>query len=271
MNNQRVLGVIGFSFLGLSMAACNGAAPESMEAAHEADHVHAENLSEVTVENEETLNPIARVDVKDVGSVRFYEPAPGVILIGSGGHADIPLLLDMEGMSAIEKYEHLANSPAPQALIDAAARAERLANEARESDASGEADMSSEAAPMSSGSPDFHEKSHGTDFQDANCDLHNISSADHRADWVSVTGTGSFTWTKLDWVESAAQSRQGTIRFRARVKDCLLCSWGSYSSVNLSAGQGWMWSYSKGANFQFNAIVDQADGDHYDFCSEGMN
>jgi hypothetical protein len=259
---------IGFALLGLALGACS-AEPGSDTAGGDVERTASSDPSQIVIENEEALNPIARVDLPGVGSVRFYEPAPGHIVIGQGGLATVRLLgPEMAHMTAVEKYRYVARASAPQALIDAEKRAAELGIEPPGAIEQEVRDPSSQIEPQAS--PELRDKNHtGDPFLDDFCDMHLQMNADLEAFWVFRTGTGGFTWTRLDVVQSAARSRVGTIRFGARVKTCAICSWGPWSRIHLSNGQAWIWSYEEGLNFQFESRVDEADGDTYDYCSFG--
>jgi hypothetical protein len=255
------------SCVALTLSACS-AEPTGDSASTETERSPNADPSMIEMENEEYLNPIARVNFPGHGSVRFYEPEPGYVVVLQSGVDSLGAKIGFKTASGtlVDKYERLAGAAAPQTLRDAVARAERLAAEAPPEIAGEPID-----APQVP-DPQLREKNHTGDwFHDGYCDMHFQSNADEQAFWPVVSGTGSFTWTTLDVLQSAARSLQGQVRFRARWRP--RASWSGYTTAYLDPGEHAIFyeEYRDVLRFAWNSIVDQASdpGDVYDFCSWG--
>jgi hypothetical protein len=259
------------SCVALTLSACS-AEPTGDSATTDTERSSDVDPSMIEMENEAYLNPIARVNFPGQGSVRFYEPEPGYVVVLQSGVDSLGAKIGAKaaGATLVEKYERLAGAAAPQTLRDAVARADRLAAEAPPSIAGerGGAPQLPEQVP----GPLLREKNHTGDwFWDGYCDMHLQWNADEEAFWPWVTGTGSFTWTTLDVVQSAARSNQGQVRFRVRWRP--RASWSGYTTLYLNPGEHAIYyeEYRDLLRFGWNSIVDQASdpGDIYDFCSWG--
>jgi hypothetical protein len=223
------------------------------------------------VESAQPLNLIAQLEGDNGAQVNFYEPEPGHVLVLELGHmGETPLIsADLAKASAVAKWEALSGQAAPIALIEAEQREQLGVNElgfvapvenveqapiVAQQGAQDGVGVSSQALTRA-------------EFVSYYCNP--ASNYDYEAFWQNVTGTGSYTWTQLNYIATGALSLRGDIKYRVRWRP--RASWSGYTTVWLPAGYyaTYYEAYRDILGFGWNSIVDNAEGDLYHFCSWG--
>ena len=282
----------------LALCACSGGAGEdssgeqpgpaglergaSVETASDPQQARTVNLEEIEV---------ARIDMENGLFVGWYEPAPGVVLVGGNiVYPHEPVILD-PALSTVEQFRALApEREVPAALLEAEALRQHFAQLAEESgvkqspavqiervDGMGLGDglrfetnvdgvgIQRQALPDDSACP-------WSWFEGAYCGIcaapnHN-SCGDWKVRWSFRTGTSSFTREDTWWTRTAACSYRGAIHYRVRVQPWY--SWSTVVDVIRQTGEGWWWSRDDfSIDFDVESRVDQADGDGYHHCGTG--
>jgi hypothetical protein len=222
-------------------------------------------------QSDQPLNLVAQLEGANGAQVSFYEPEPGHVLVLEVGHMGERPLIDAElaKASAVQKWEALSGEPAPFALIEAEQR-----------ELSGVSELgfvppvvNVEHAPIAA--QPAAQDGVGVSRQALTVDefisyyCNPPSNYDYEAFWTNVTGTGSYTWTQLNYIATGALAVAGDIRYRVRWRP--RASWSGYTTVWLPAGYyaTYYESYREILGFGWNSIVDNAEGDTYHFCSWG--
>jgi len=293
MFNVGIKGVCGV--VALVMCACSGASSQdsppaptgseptaSLGAASESEPARVVGLDEIEV---------ARVDLENGLFVGWYEPAPGVVLVGGNiRYPHQPVSLE-PGLSALERFRALApGREVPEALRAADARRTHYAELSKEKgrpqspavrvervEEMGLGEGSRPGAPVEgigvqrqaviddSACPwSWFENAYcGICRDDAN------SCGDWKVRWSFRTGTSIFTREDTWWAKVAACSYRGAIHYRVRVQPWY--SWSTSVDVIRQTGEGWWWSKDElSIDFDVESRVDQADGDGYHHCGTGM-
>jgi len=266
--------ITGIAVLMIATQAC-GAGPENHASDGAIDlqkvAASAENTPAVTPEEIE----LARVDLPNGEYVGWYEPAPGLIVLGQSIRYPIaPVVLD-SSLSPIEQYQKLApGADVPKALIDAVEREKYYADEADrlgidptvsiETSSNGQGGQTDNAAGASvqKALPD-DSACPWSWFQPAYCQP--------GVAWTELLSfkTGNSTIARNDeWnVHTAMCSYRGAVQYRVRWRTWY--DWTTPVNVTRQTGEGWEWSHSGGLDFDFESLVHDATGDGFHHCGRG--
>jgi len=239
----------------------------------------------MSAEAEATLRLRAEVDFPDRGFVKFFEPEDGVILIQEGGRNNMEPLIpsSMSKLPATELYEALSGQKAPGELVQAATRAAALLPRVARTEAIKLADLDPDA--LRTGTKTLNvdgtatissaltfSNSYDQWFYDNFCagGVRVGNGWDYVIQWMFVTGSGSFTRTDMNWVDSTVSVYGGdAIHYRVRIQPWY--SWSTVADVMVQNGYYNKYHRDNGIDFDFNVAVDQAAGDSYHWCSYGSS
>jgi hypothetical protein len=232
----------------------------------------------MSAEAEATLRLRAEVDFPNRGFVKFFEPEDGVLLIQEGGRNNqAPLIPQSMGkLGATDLYEALSGQKAPDALVQASARAAALSPRPTATEVTRVSDVDPtklaqvRAATKGDGVEAVSSAltfSNGYDqwFYDNFCGQ---SGWDWTVQWMFVTGSGSFTRNDQNFVTSTVSVYGGdAIHYRVRIQPWY--SWSTVADVMVQNGYYNRYHRDNGIDFDFNVSVDQASGDSYHWCAYG--
>jgi hypothetical protein len=229
---------------------------------------------EATAENASELTTLAEVRLAGRGTVTFYEPSEGGVLIVRTGRERVEDAVSPGQFGNAARYfEAISGEPAPAALLEAI---ERDANSDRRDVSRLPADSDNVVAPVTEG-PKANAEGVGTTAQALSNDLTHAqfqstyctATGAKRYNWVNVTGSGSFQWNGIHKFYTNLFATRGTVRFVAKYQP-----W--YTWKDLFVGnvpQGWYQDvfYGRVNDFDGKASSSEADGDLYSFCSQAQN
>ncbi len=236
----------GFLLLGLGCAVENGADEKALSSP-EGDQAALEDL--------ELPVPFASFATDDGGTVQFFEPEPGELLVTSVSKIDSGAPLDEKLPAAL--YEELAGEPLPERFVAALAHGDRAAEE-----------EAVEASLAESGGPDF---SAATDREVQGLTKMNVTTEQFATTyceafrplwcWLNRTDTSHFS-QRRDSMGTYAYVYRGSVQHRLRRKN----TWGKWKtlySVTVPAGYISTTFNFSGIAYTHESRVDEASGDGY--------
>jgi hypothetical protein len=210
----------------------------------------------------EGLNLVALVPTATGGTVEFYEPEPGRLLISGSERAGVTSdasRLDFATLSPDEIYAALApDRTAPLALVEAYARAATIGPTERAAAA--------ELQPARD-----HDGASASDLVAA-VGSNAIDDSECRAAWFEENYCGQWCWlhrtddtdqveSDVTWVQGAACAYRGSIQFAAKYRPWY--TWQSGGSWTVLEGKARWWNRFDATDYDFKTVVREADGDGY--------
>jgi hypothetical protein len=254
-----VLGGAGCSSSGLPG---NGGAEEG---APEAEVLSPDTTDVAT--NESSLNLVAQLGLPG-RVIKFFEPVPGVLLtMETGRMGQVKLDPEEAHLSGSALYAYLAKGPAPQALVDAEARATPTADSV---DDVGTTETGDAAKARVSTGPSLQPQDgwkHTPRPGDLDWFFDKFCVATDRY-WENrwVTGTGWIKTTGTNMMQAGAYSRIGEIEYDGYYQPRATLE--GNTAVRGTVFEGWYagWRYASGSQAKAQSRVDTPAGGTYEHC-----
>lgn len=237
-------------------------------------------LDESTVVAAEAVM-VAKVDTKDGGYVAWYEPVPGLVVVGETGKYPNPPVIRQLREGGIDGspenlFRKLApNAPLPKSLTMALERRDQYLSLSESLGLSAAASVRTSQQPSETSEIAVASQAVQDPIADDSACPWSWFAPNQCFCWGEwceqlgyQTGTTSFTRHDQNSFRSAACVYRGTIRYVTSYK-----TWWSWSTaVNAVVSAGWYstwWRDNVSIDFDASSWVKEAEGDGYHHCGDG--